>query len=215
MQHFWAIGQRLKVVWKLAQGSGLFATSWSLVQGVLPSVKWSWNWKSEASAQGGCRASEKSGLLLILTNIFNIGTGISHWNNNIEKDSFWSVSVRSRRVMLLWGETRHRARVDIPASNWLCDRYTKDWCSRCLFMQCSLPYRRTVVSTLLGIPRMFLNFPKSRLFLRSKRAPSGAHHLCKRLSGILVCFRHSREDRNFYPDRNRTPVVEQVAKSLY
>jgi hypothetical protein len=43
----------------LCLGRGL-ATSWSLVQGVLPSVKWSWNWKkSEARAQGGCRASEK------------------------------------------------------------------------------------------------------------------------------------------------------------
>jgi hypothetical protein len=27
-------------------GRGL-ATSWSLVQGVLPSVKWSWNWKNQ------------------------------------------------------------------------------------------------------------------------------------------------------------------------
>jgi hypothetical protein len=42
----------------LCLGRGL-ATSWSLVQGVLPSVKWSWNWKPEARAQGGCRASEK------------------------------------------------------------------------------------------------------------------------------------------------------------
>jgi hypothetical protein len=28
------------------------ATSWSLVQGVLPSVKWLWNWKVEARAHG-------------------------------------------------------------------------------------------------------------------------------------------------------------------
>jgi hypothetical protein len=28
----------------LGLGRGL-ATSWSLVQGVLPSVKWSWNWE--------------------------------------------------------------------------------------------------------------------------------------------------------------------------
>jgi hypothetical protein len=42
----------------LCLGRGL-ATSWSLVQGVLPSVKWSWKWKAEARAQGGCRASEK------------------------------------------------------------------------------------------------------------------------------------------------------------
>jgi hypothetical protein len=35
------------------------ATSWWPVQGVLPSVKWSWNWKSEARAPGACRASEK------------------------------------------------------------------------------------------------------------------------------------------------------------
>jgi hypothetical protein len=37
----------------LCLGRGL-TTSWSLVQGVLPSVKLSWNWKSEAGAQGGC-----------------------------------------------------------------------------------------------------------------------------------------------------------------
>jgi hypothetical protein len=37
-----------------------FAMSWSPVQGVLPSVNWSWNWKSESRAQGGCRASEKN-----------------------------------------------------------------------------------------------------------------------------------------------------------
>jgi hypothetical protein len=43
-------------------GRGL-ATSWSLVQGVLPCVKWSWNWKTEARAQGGCRASEKKNVL--------------------------------------------------------------------------------------------------------------------------------------------------------
>jgi hypothetical protein len=36
-----------------------FATSWSLVQGVLPSVKWSWNWKSEARTQGSCWTSKK------------------------------------------------------------------------------------------------------------------------------------------------------------
>jgi hypothetical protein len=42
----------------LCLGSGL-TTSWSLVQGVLPSVKWSWNLKAEARAQVGCRASEK------------------------------------------------------------------------------------------------------------------------------------------------------------
>jgi hypothetical protein len=45
-------------VFILCLGRGL-ATSWSLVQGVLRSVKWSWNWKSEARAQGGYRASEK------------------------------------------------------------------------------------------------------------------------------------------------------------
>jgi hypothetical protein len=39
-------------------GRGL-ATSWSLIQGVLPSVNWSWNWKTEARAQGGCKAREK------------------------------------------------------------------------------------------------------------------------------------------------------------
>jgi hypothetical protein len=43
----------------LCLGRGL-ATSWSLLQGVLPSVKWSWNWKAEAGAQGGCTASEKN-----------------------------------------------------------------------------------------------------------------------------------------------------------
>jgi hypothetical protein len=37
-----------------------FATNWSLVQGVLPSVKRSWNWKWKARAQGGFKASEKS-----------------------------------------------------------------------------------------------------------------------------------------------------------
>jgi hypothetical protein len=37
------------------------ATSRSLVQGVLPSVKWSWNWKKyETRAQDGCRASERN-----------------------------------------------------------------------------------------------------------------------------------------------------------
>jgi hypothetical protein len=35
------------------------ATSWSLVQGVLPPVKWSWNLKAEARAQGWSRGSEK------------------------------------------------------------------------------------------------------------------------------------------------------------
>jgi hypothetical protein len=44
------------VVLCLARG---LATSRSLVQRVLPSVKWSWSWKSEVRAQGGCRASEK------------------------------------------------------------------------------------------------------------------------------------------------------------
>jgi hypothetical protein len=43
----------------LCLGSGL-ATSLSLAQGVLPSVKWSWNRKSEARAQGGCSASQKN-----------------------------------------------------------------------------------------------------------------------------------------------------------
>jgi hypothetical protein len=42
----------------LCLGRGL-ATSWSLVKGVQPSVKWSWNWKTEARAQGGCRVTEK------------------------------------------------------------------------------------------------------------------------------------------------------------
>jgi hypothetical protein len=42
----------------LCLGRGL-ATSWSLVQGVLPSVKWSWNWKAEVRAQRGCRVGEK------------------------------------------------------------------------------------------------------------------------------------------------------------
>jgi hypothetical protein len=39
----------------LCLGRGL-ATICSLVQGVLPSIKLSWNWKSEARAQGSCRA---------------------------------------------------------------------------------------------------------------------------------------------------------------
>jgi hypothetical protein len=43
----------------LCLGRGL-ATSWSLVQGILPSEKWSWNWKVEARALESCRASEKS-----------------------------------------------------------------------------------------------------------------------------------------------------------
>jgi hypothetical protein len=42
----------------LCLGRGL-ATSWSLVQGVLPYVKWSWNKKSEVRVQGGCRGSKK------------------------------------------------------------------------------------------------------------------------------------------------------------
>jgi hypothetical protein len=42
----------------LCLGRGL-ATGWSLVQGVLPSVKWSWNWKAETRAQGSCVASRK------------------------------------------------------------------------------------------------------------------------------------------------------------
>jgi hypothetical protein len=36
----------------LCLGSGL-ATSWSLVQGVLPSVKWSWNWKNQRPGPTG------------------------------------------------------------------------------------------------------------------------------------------------------------------
>jgi hypothetical protein len=40
----------------LCLGRGL-PTSWSPVQGILSSVKWSWNWKSETRAQVGCRAS--------------------------------------------------------------------------------------------------------------------------------------------------------------
>jgi hypothetical protein len=41
----------------LCVGRGL-ATSWS------PSVKWSWNWKTEARAQRGCRASGKKKVAL-------------------------------------------------------------------------------------------------------------------------------------------------------
>jgi hypothetical protein len=35
----------------LCLGRGL-ATSWSPVQGVLPSVKWSWNWKKRPGPTG-------------------------------------------------------------------------------------------------------------------------------------------------------------------
>jgi hypothetical protein len=35
----------------LCLGRGL-ATSWSLVQGVLPSVKWSWNWSRGQDPRG-------------------------------------------------------------------------------------------------------------------------------------------------------------------
>jgi hypothetical protein len=55
----WIFGRCLFCVYVfmcLARG---LVTSWSLVQGVLPTVKRSWNWKSEARAQGDCRASEK------------------------------------------------------------------------------------------------------------------------------------------------------------
>jgi hypothetical protein len=51
------------------------ATSWSLIQGVLLSVKWSWNWKAEARAQGGCRASEKKILSSISTILVHQYTG--------------------------------------------------------------------------------------------------------------------------------------------
>jgi hypothetical protein len=46
----------------LCLGRGL-ATSRSPVRGVLPSVKWLWNWKSEARTQGGCKTSEKKSRL--------------------------------------------------------------------------------------------------------------------------------------------------------
>jgi hypothetical protein len=42
----------------LCLGRGL-ATSWSLAQGVLPSVKWSWNWKQWAGPEGGVEPVEK------------------------------------------------------------------------------------------------------------------------------------------------------------
>jgi hypothetical protein len=35
------------------------ATSWSLVQRVLPSVKWSWNWNRGQVPTEGCRAIEE------------------------------------------------------------------------------------------------------------------------------------------------------------
>jgi hypothetical protein len=38
----------------------IIATSWSLISGILPSGKWSWNWKFRGQAQEGCRTSEKS-----------------------------------------------------------------------------------------------------------------------------------------------------------
>jgi hypothetical protein len=37
----------------------VIAMSWSLVQGVLPSVKWPWNHKNHRPGPRGCRASEK------------------------------------------------------------------------------------------------------------------------------------------------------------
>jgi hypothetical protein len=45
------------------------ATSWSLVQGVLLSVKWSSNWKSEARAQGAVEPAKKNrhGSLSLIT----------------------------------------------------------------------------------------------------------------------------------------------------
>jgi hypothetical protein len=42
----------------LCLGRGL-ATSWSLVQGVLPSVKWSWNWKIRGQSPTGAVESAK------------------------------------------------------------------------------------------------------------------------------------------------------------
>jgi hypothetical protein len=48
----------------LCLGRGL-ATSWPLAQGVLPFVKWSWNWKIRGQGPRGCRASEKEILALL------------------------------------------------------------------------------------------------------------------------------------------------------
>jgi hypothetical protein len=65
----------------LCLGRGL-ATSWSLAQGVLSSVKWSWNWKAEARAQGGCTASDKK------------NTELYSWLNKMDD---WPILKETRR----------------------------------------------------------------------------------------------------------------------
>jgi hypothetical protein len=65
----------------LCLGRGL-ATSWSLVQGVLPSVKWSWNWKSEARAQGRCTVSEKKNNVREFATQYLLSKFIFYMGNN-------------------------------------------------------------------------------------------------------------------------------------
>jgi hypothetical protein len=65
-------------------GRGL-ATSWSLAQGVLPSVKWSWNWKAEARAKGAVDPVKKKSVMIktwryranSVDNIYRIKTKVS------------------------------------------------------------------------------------------------------------------------------------------
>jgi hypothetical protein len=73
----WMIGMCLFWVCVVLCLGRVFATSWSLIQGVLPSAKLSRNWKSEARAQGRCKASEKKNIRGNRTYIF--GLDFSCW----------------------------------------------------------------------------------------------------------------------------------------
>jgi hypothetical protein len=85
----------------LSLGRGL-TTSWSLVQGVLPSVKWSWNWKSETRAQAGCRASEKKNYSFI----FLLGyTGERKMQNRCYFRELQQVLREQRSMWLRWTTT--------------------------------------------------------------------------------------------------------------
>jgi hypothetical protein len=116
----------------LCLGRGL-ATSWSLVQGVLPSVKWSWSWKAEARAQGSCRASEKETTFdpfwIIYTSLLKRRPwflGLS--NHPFQLPRLFSVELQDN---VCFGEVFKERNRYLSEDNWIPCRYSNSESSEC------------------------------------------------------------------------------------
>jgi hypothetical protein len=93
----------------LCLGRGL-ATSWSLAQGVLPSVKWSWNWKQRPGPKGALEPVKNTNVR-VRWDVWNYAVSVYHSNKLpitvAARSEAWTVSSSSNTAIVgsnsTWG----------------------------------------------------------------------------------------------------------------